>query len=138
MNQDRGRAFVIVLLAVHGFLALWAIVGFAEWFAPETPWPRVSNELFPGTILFMQWALTLGAAIVFIGGMARRWPYTPAAMTGIYGAMATLCAVQTFEYMQGELRFVAMGLEYVAYAGILGFLFRSNRFERQIPRSELR
>ena len=119
---------VFVLLAVHGFLALWAVVGFAEWFLPSVPWSRVSNPLFPGDILFMQWALTLAAALVFILGYIFKWQHTPAAMACVYAAMAALCAVETFRYMQSDTRFVAMALEYIAYAGILVFLFRSPLF----------
>lgn len=128
MTQDSSKAFVAVLLIVHGFLACWAIVGFIEWFSPAPPWPRVSNELFPREILFLQWLLTLAAGSVFITGYASGWRHTPTAMLGIYSSMATLCAVETFGYMIGELRFVAMLLEYVAYAGILVFLFQSRLF----------
>lgn len=128
MIRDPARPFVALLLAVHAFLGVWALVGFYEWFAASQPWPRVSNPLFPREILFMQWALTLGAAAIFLGGYARRWRHTPTAMAWTYGAMAAVCAVQTMTYMQSEFRFVAMGLEYVAYAVILLFLFRSRLF----------
>lgn len=119
----------IVLLVVHGILALWALIGFAEWFFPNTPWSRVSNDLFPQDVLFMQWALTLLAAVVFIVGYLVGWSHTPTAMACVYSAMAALCAVETFGYMESDTRFVAMALEYLAYAGILLFLFRSDLFQ---------
>jgi drug/metabolite transporter superfamily protein YnfA len=72
--------------------------------------------------------LVLAAAAIFIIGYATTWPFTPAAMAVMYAAMAALCALQTFTYMQAPLRFVAMGLEFAAYAGILIFLFRSGIF----------
>lgn len=48
-------------------------------------------------------------------------------MACLYAAMAVLCAVETFRYMENDSRFLAMGLEYLAYAGILAFLFRTRR-----------
>lgn len=36
---------------------------------------------------------------------------------------------KAFAYMESETRFVAMLLEYLAYAGILAFLFRSRLFK---------
>jgi hypothetical protein len=117
-----------LLIAVHVVLGLWAAVGFAEWFVSDVPWPRISNPLFPRDVLFAQWALSLGAAVLFLAGYARRWPWKPAAMAVVYTLMALLCAVQTFTWMEGTMRFVAMGAEYVAYAVILGVLFRSERY----------
>lgn len=126
--MDPARAFIWLLLAVHTFLAGWALVGFAEWFAAAVPWPRVSNELFPRDVLLAQWVLILAAAVVFLGGYAVRWRHTPVALAVVYTAMAAVCAVQTFNYMTNDFRFVAMALEYTAYTGILVFLFRSNVF----------
>jgi hypothetical protein len=117
-------AFLVLLLGVHAFLGVWGLIGFAEWFSDSTPWPRVSNPLFPRDILLMQWSLVLAASVLFIGGHALRWEHTPAAMACVYAAMAALCAVQTFTWLKGDLRFVAMGAEYAAYAVILLFLFR--------------
>lgn len=123
------KAMTLALVVVHGFLVIWATVGFIEWFWDAPPWPRVSNPLFPGDILFMQWTLTLTAGIVFIVGFVLGWPYMPVAMACVYAAMAALCAVETFRYMESETRFVAMGVEYVTYAAILVFLFRSSSFQ---------
>ncbi len=123
------KATIVILLVVHGFLAVWALVGFVEWFWADPPWSRVSNPLFPRNILFLQWFLTLIAAAVFIVGYIIRWQYTPIVMACIYIAMASLCAVETFEYMKSDSRFIAMGIEYLAYAGILFFLFRARIFQ---------
>jgi hypothetical protein len=128
VKRNPARTFLLALLLVHGLLALWGVVGFTEWFWADPPWPRVSNELFPPGVLFLQWTLVLVAAAVFLVGTRLRWTHTPAAMAVVYAAMAGLCAVQTVRYMESDHRFVAMGLEYVAYAGILLFLFRSEEF----------
>jgi hypothetical protein len=104
---------------------LWAVVGFVEFFAPSVPWPPVANPRFPREVLFLQWSLTLAAGVVFLGGYFSAWFRTPSAMVGIYLAMAAVCAVETFGYLEGSFRFVAMG---VAYVGIAVFLFRSELF----------
>lgn len=123
------KMITLVLLMVHGVLAFWALVGFIEWFWSSPPWPRISNVLFPRDILFIQWLLIMIAAFVFILGYMLRWQYTPIAMACVYAAMATLCAVETFGYMESDFRFIAMGIEYLAYAGILIFLFQSRVFQ---------
>lgn len=124
--MDLSRAITLTLLAVHVVLGVWALVGFAEWFSPTVPWPRVSNPAFPRDILFMQWSLVLIAAALFIGGYALGWRHLAVGMACVYAAMAALCAVQTFSYMDGPGRFGAMTAEYIAYAGILWFLFHTN------------
>jgi hypothetical protein len=119
------KAIIVVLLAVHGILAVWALAGFVEWFWATPPWNRISNVLFPRDILFMQWSLSLAGAAIFLIGYAIGWRFMPVALASAYAAMAALCAVQTFAYMESEHRFLALGLEYVAYAAILTFLFRT-------------
>jgi hypothetical protein len=89
---------------VHGALPLSGVVGFTEWFWADPPWPRLSNELFPSGVLFLQCTLVLMAAAVFLVGTRLRWSHAP----------------------------VAMGLEDVAYIWILMFLFGSSEFRGRI------
>ena len=128
MNATLERLVASALLAIHAFLLAWGLVGFVEWFSASVPWARVSNPLFPPTILLLQWTLVVIAGGVFLGGFASRWRHLPIAMAGIYAAMAMLCAVETFGYMVSDTRFVAMALEYAAYLAILVYLDRSPRF----------
>jgi hypothetical protein len=121
-------ALWLVLITTHVVLGLWAMVGFVEWFWATAPWPRITNPLFPRGVLLLQWGLSLAAAALFLGGYALRWSRTPTALAVVYAAMALLCAVQTFHYMHGTTRFVALAVEYMAYAGILIFLHRSEYF----------
>jgi hypothetical protein len=113
----------VILVLVHIFLGIWALVGFAEWSLRSVPWPRVSNPELPRGLLFAQWALLLTAAGVFLSGYFARWPHTPWAMAAVYAAMAALCAVQTFGYLTSPTRFRAMIIEYAEYAVILWVLF---------------
>lgn len=114
-----------LLLLVHAFLVVWAVAGLADWLLPRTPWPEVSNPLFPRSVLLLQWLFILATAGVFLVGFAFRWPLMPAATAVGYLAMASLCAVETFGYLEHRWRFAAMALEYATYVAILLFLFRS-------------
>lgn len=133
-----GQALVAALLLLHVLLAVWAIVGLIEWFLPAVPWPRVSNPLFPPYVLLLQWLLILIAAGTFILGYARRWRRTPEAMLAAYAAMACLCAIETFWFLQHQARFIEMFVEYLEYAAVLVFLFNGGvmreRFRRDAKR----
>jgi hypothetical protein len=122
----------IALLIVHGLLAVWAIVGFTELFFSTVPWSRISNQLFPESILFMQWLLTLAAAGIFIFGYIYKWHHTTVALVCAYTAMAALCAIETFGYLKHDSRFIEMLFEYITYAAILIFLFRSKFFQNSL------
>jgi hypothetical protein len=76
--------------------------------------------------------LTLIAAVTFIVGYITRWRHFAIAMTCIYVTMAAVCALETFKYMTSSLRYVAMVLEYLAYATILLFLYRSDSFGKRL------
>lgn len=121
------RAITALLVLVHAGLAAWAAVGFAELILPEVPWGRISNPSFSPAMLLLQWTLVATAATVFIAGTVRRWPRLPLAMLGIYGAMASTCAYQTFFILTDDGRFEAMAIEYLEYAVILAFLFATGR-----------
>jgi hypothetical protein len=133
-GQRFGQALVVVLLVLHVLLGLWAIVGLLEWFLPAVPWRRVSNPLFPPLVLLLQWLFILLAAVTFILGYAFRWRRTPEGMAIAYGAMASLCAVETFWFLQHGGRFLDMIIEYLEYLAVLAFLFRASVMRRRFGR----
>lgn len=114
-----------VIIVAHVGLLAWALVGFAELTLPAVPWRPVSNPLFSPQMLTLQWTLIAMAATVYLVGFSLRWSGTPVAMAVIYGAMAFVCAYQTFFVLTSPTRFRAMAIEYVEYTLILAFLFLS-------------
>jgi hypothetical protein len=122
MPETLARIIAALLLVVHAGLGLWALVGFAELLF-DVPWSPVSNPLFSPPMLLLQWTLIATASLTFIVGYARRWPPLPKAMLAIYGAMALVCAYQTFLVLTSPTRFRAMAIEYAEYTLILLFLF---------------
>lgn len=119
------NAGIWLLIGVHLVLAGWGVVGLVELFSGSVPWPRVSNELFSSRMLLMQWVLVLLTAFVFLAGYAAGWPRMPVMLAIMYLILALVCAYQTFFILEHDSRFVAMGVEYIAYIAILAFLFNA-------------
>jgi hypothetical protein len=118
------------LVAIHLFLWLWSTGGMLEWLLPEVPWPPYSNPDFSRGILFFHWATVIFASSGFLYGYFSRWRFTPRFMFIGYGLMASMCVIETFGYMTSETKYVAMGLEFAAYAVILIILHASARWAR--------
>lgn len=125
MPASLSRLVAWFLILVHAALGVWALVGFAELLLPGVPWLPVSNPLFSERMLLLQWTLIAVAAAVYVVGYLRRWPAMPVALGCIYALMALVCAYQTFFILTSSTRFFAMAVEYLEYALILLFLFRS-------------
>lgn len=131
MNADRvserpvwGKLLGVMLVVVHAGLLVWAVIGMIEWLVPEVPWSRLSNPLFPDWLLLLHWLAILTAAAVFLGGYCTRWSRTPVVLAAAYGTMALVCAVETFGYLNHDLRFVAMAIEYIVYLMIIFAIYR--------------
>ncbi len=134
MIGNISKIAAVLLIGLHFVLALWSLVGLAEWFVPDVPWKRLSNPLFPAEILLAHWLSILTASTIFIFGYFLKWRWTPAAMTFGYAAMAGVCAVETFGYLQHKTKFVDMAAEYIAYALILLFLYNSDFMKQRFSR----
>jgi hypothetical protein len=106
------------LLTLHALLLLWAVTGLVEWFSPSTPWPPISNPLFPRWLLFLHWLSVIFASLIFLLGFTLKWKWTPKAIVPAYAFMALVCAIETIGFLTHPLRFLAMGLEYAAYIAI--------------------
>ena len=132
MTDRVARLAMGLLLLVHVFLLAWALAGLADWLLPRTPWPEVSNPLFPRWVLLLQWLFILATAAVFLLGYALRWRHMPVAVAVGYAAMAAPCALETTVYLQHAFRYPAMAIEYAAYLLILWFLFRSGFVRRRL------
>jgi hypothetical protein len=130
MSEAVSRRVLQALVVVHLGLAVWSLIGLAEFVLPAVPWRRIANPLFSPAVLLAQWLLVLGTAAIFVGGYARRWRYTPLAVGVGYGLMASLCVYQTFFILIHEMRFVPLGAEFAAYVSILALLHRSPARER--------
>lgn len=129
------RLVGFALVAIHGYLALWATVGLIEWFTDTVPWPRVSNPLFTAQILMMHWLLIGFAGYGFLAAWFARWRYTPELVALAYLGLATGCAIETFGYLVHDTKFVDMALEYATYVAILVLLYRAPFMRRRFGRT---
>lgn len=129
-----GRAVMAGLVLLHLGLLVWALVGLSEWIFGTVPWPAVANPLFPRPMLFFHWMSVIAAATAFLAGFVLRWRGTPFAVTLGYGGMATVCLIETTQYLVHDMRWLAMAAEYAAYLAIGTWLFLSaaarDRFRR--------
>lgn len=113
-----------LLLAVHVGLGLWAVLGVAEFAAPETLPFGLDNPLFPPWLQSLHWAaIATGSATFLVLRFRAPWLLAPG-MALAYGFMAAVCLVETLGYLEHPGRYVDMALEYAAYVAIVYFLSR--------------
>lgn len=125
MATFASRLAIVVLIAVHLFLLVWAIAGFIELLTGRAVWEGATSPEFPEWMLWAQWPPILLTALAFLVGYAVRWPLMPHAVVAGYVVLGALCAYQTFFLLTHDTRFIAMAVEYAAYIVIGLFLFRS-------------
>lgn len=118
------RLVVASLLALHGGLLVWGVLGLAEFLGVVGI--GLQNEAFPPGMQALHWLAILAGGGLFLAGYAMRWQQTASTMALVYTMMATLCAVQTTDLLTHDGRYIAMVAEYLAYLAILWFLFRSS------------
>lgn len=117
-----------ILILIHAFLLIWSVGGFLEMMLPEVPWKPYTNPAFPTWVLIIHWSSVLFASIGFLYGYFNHWGLTPQLMAVAYGLMALVCIVETFGYMTSDTKYLAMGMEFIAYTVILFLLFKSKYF----------
>lgn len=119
-----------IMLIIHFFLFFWAVGGILEMILPAVFWKPFTNPSFPDWVLTIHWGSILFASIVFICGYLTHWSKTPQIMIFGYGLMGVACAIETFGFMTGRTKYVAMAAEYIAYLVILLVLFKVTYFIR--------
>jgi hypothetical protein len=117
-----------ILIAIHGILFFWSFGGFLEMILPAVAWKPFTNPEFPNWVLVMHWGSVLFASLIFLYGYFAKWKNTPMMMVVAYGIMMTVCIIETFGFMTNKTKYLAMGGEFFAYAGILALLFKSQYF----------
>lgn len=127
--------FSYVVLLASSVMFVWGALGLLEYgfgFAPLMP---LQNANFPPGTQLIHWILIVSSGAVYLGGYATRWRYTPSAMTVLFAMLATLCAVETFDFMTRPDRYSAFGREVVYYVLIAVYLQRSKRMRSRFGRS---
>lgn len=122
---SQGFSYLIVLAS---FIMLgWGLLGFLEYFTGLAPLMPLQNLTFPIGMQTLHWLLITASGATFLAGYFLRWRYTPIAMLVMFTALATMCAIQTFDMLETPDRYRNFVQECVNYIVISVYLFRSHR-----------
>ena len=127
--------FSYLLVAGAVGMSLWGILGFAEYFSGNTFIVPLQSPTFPKGTQFIHWFLITLSGIVYLAGYFRRWKITPNLMITIYACMATMCFIQTFDFMVRPDRYVSFVIECINYILISTYLFKSERMKNVFQRN---
>ncbi len=110
-------------------MAGWGILGFLEYIFGITVLIPLQNPTFPPGTQFVHWLLITVSGFVFLIGFFTRWKYTPISMLVIFSGLATLCAIETLDFMKNESRYIDFSRELAWYIVISIYLLRSKRMK---------
>mgnify|MGYP003565801402 CR=1 FL=1 len=126
------------LLLLAGVVTLsWGILGFLEYFFGIAPLMPLQNPTFPPGTQFIHWFLITLSGSVYLLGYFFKWKYTPLAMIVIYAMLATMCFIQTFDFMTNPSRYTDFVRECIFYVIISAYLVRSRRMQTHFGRMEV-
>ena len=125
------QGFSYLLIFAATVMLGWGTLGFLEYFTGLAPLVPLQNATFPGGTQFIHWLLITLSGAVFLTGYFLRWRYTPLAMIVLYAALATLCAIETFDFMENPSRYWDFVRECTYYVLISIYLVRSGRMRER-------
>ncbi len=126
--------YCYLLIASSIGMALWGIFGFIEYFTGHAIVIPLQNPNFPAGTQFIHWFLITLSGLTFLIGYFTRWKYTPNVKVVIYACLATMCFIQTFDFMVREDRYISYVLEVTNYVIVSLYLFKSQRMQQRFGR----
>ncbi|MEM9760319.1 MAG: hypothetical protein AAF933_13850 [Pseudomonadota bacterium] len=105
----------------------WGVLGFLEYFFGVQLLMPLQNPTFPSGTQFLHWLLVTSSGACFLLGYFLRWKHTPVAMLLFFTALATLCFVETFDFMTNAGRYSDYARECIGYLVMSVYLLRSER-----------
>lgn len=125
-------SYLILLYAI--VMAAWGILGFLGYFFGITPLGTLNNPTFPAGTQLIHYLLIFSSGAIYLTGYFSKWKHTPFAMVVIFAMLATLCSVETFDFMENPGRYFSFVVECLMYIGISIYLFRSQRMRTHFGR----
>ncbi len=122
---SQGIEYLVVLALV--VMLGWGLLGLLEYFTRLAPLMPLQNETFPVGMQTLHWILITASGAMFLLGYTLRWSFTPIAMLFMFTALATMCAVSTFDMLESSDRYRNFVQECINYIIISIYLFRSKR-----------
>lgn len=129
------RIFSYILVMAALVMAGWGTFGFIEYFTGKALLMPLQNSNFPNGTQFIHWLLISLSGYIFLIGYFSRWKYTPNVMVVIYACLATMCFIQTFDFMVREDRYTSYVKEVLYYIIFSIYLFKSKRMQKLFRRS---
>ncbi|MCW8879570.1 MAG: hypothetical protein OQJ89_05005 [Kangiellaceae bacterium] len=125
-------SYLLVLGSIG--MTSWGLAGFTEYLFGTTVIIPLQNPNFPPGTQFIHWLLISLSGIVFLFGYFKRWKYTPNAKLVINASLATMCFIQTFDFMTREDRYISYALEVTNYIIVSIYLFKSKLMQERFRR----
>lgn len=125
-------SYLLILSAIG--MTTWGIAGFTEYLFGVTVVIPLQNPNFPSGTQFIHWLLITLSGTVFLFGYFTRWKYTPNAKLVIYACLATMCFIQTFDFMTREDRYISYAVEVTNYIIVTTYLFKSKLMQERFNR----
>lgn len=125
-------SYILVLSAVG--MTVWGLAGFTEYLFGVTIIIPLQNPNFPPGTQFIHWLLISLSGTVLLIGYIKRWRYTPHVTLVIYACLATMCFIQTFDFMTRDGRYRSYAVEVTNYIVASVYLFRSKRMQQRFKR----
>lgn len=116
-------SYLLLLYAVG--MLIWGVLGFIEYLLGLVIIVPLQNPTFPAGTQFVHWTLITACGAIYLYGYFYKWKFTPYAMTTIFAMLATMCTIQTFDFMTEEWRYQSYVNEIIMYILISYYLFRS-------------
>ena len=127
-------AFSYLILAAAVVMSAWGVLGFIEYFSGKALLMPLQNSNFPTGTQFIHWFLITTSGFAYLSGYISRWKHTPQTMVVLYACLATMCFIQTFDFMTRPDRYRSFVVECVNYSIISTYLFRSQRMQEHFRR----
>ena len=127
--------FSYLILFASSVLFGWGLLGMLEYLFGFAPLMPLQNANFPAGTQLVHWILILGAGTTYLVGYFTRWKHTPFAMVVLFAMLATLCAIETFDFMTRPDRYSAYAREVTYYVIMSVFLLRSVRMRAHFGRA---
>lgn len=126
---SQGFEYLVVFASI--IMLLWGLLGFLEYFTGYAPLLPLQNATFPRGTQTIHWILITASGGTFLVGYFQGWSGTPIAMAILFASLATMCAIQTFDFMEAPDRYRRFTNECINYIIISIYLFKARRMQER-------
>ncbi len=128
------QIFTYIMLLFAAGMFVWGVLGFLEYFTGLAPLMNLQNVNFPKGTQFIHWLLITSSGATLLFGYLLRWKHTPFVMVVLFAMLATMCAIQTFDFMTEPWRYRSFVNEVIMYIVMSVFLLKSSYIKEHFGR----